>query len=190
MAFSPKGEYFFCGNDSEVQVWRVENGKRTATMNISSQAVSLAVSEDGRWLASGTYKGVYLWDTSTHEQVLKVEKGVVLGVDFSPDASRLVYASSSMWDKVVSIWDLGTLKQVQTLPHEEWVFAAKYSPQGDRIATTAPGSARVYDSSNGNLLVEINFNVDPWGKGVFWFNDHLLLPSGGNVARIEISTGQ
>ena len=75
-------------------MWRVENGKRTATMNTSSGVIrSLAVSVDGKWLAACTYKGVYLWDISTHEQVLKVENSlIVFDVDFSPDASRLVCA--------------------------------------------------------------------------------------------------
>ena len=188
MAFSPKGEYLFCGNTFEVQVWRVEDGKRVATMSTTG-VLSLAVSEDGKWLAAGTFNGVYVWDTSTHEQVLKVDNGSVFDVDFSPDASRLVCVVPL--NSVASIWDLGTHKRVQTLPHKHGVFAAKYSPEGDRIATTAHGSARVYDSSNGNLLVDINVEVDSClnGGSLLWFNGHLLVVSDRNIARIEIPTG-
>ena len=55
VATAANGEYIVGGGDGPLGVWRVEDGKRIAT--VGAAVWSLAVSEDDRWIAAGTSPG-------------------------------------------------------------------------------------------------------------------------------------
>jgi len=184
VTFSTDGEYVLSGGDG-VRVWRVEDGKKMATMKANA-VKCLAVSNDGRWIAAGTIWGhVHVWDAKTYKQVFTHREGDwdINRVDFSRNSSRLVSASNN---GTVIVWDIATRQRVQTLRHEDLVIAAKYSPEGDRIATATGRSVRVYDS-NGGVLVDINATV--YNSGLVWFNNHLLVVSDGQIKQFDASTG-
>ena len=191
VAFAANGEYLVSGGRGGVRVWRVEDGKRMATMEVN-RVECLAVSKDGRWIAAGTYDGdVIVWDTKTCETAFshkgKYIYGDINGVDFSPDSTELVSASDS---GTVSIWDIATRKRVQILDHQNLVVAVKYSPQDDRIATASIDSVRVWGSNDGCLLVNITVTVTPWrNTGLLWFNNHLFVISDRKIKQFEASTG-
>jgi WD40 repeat protein len=188
--FSANGEYLLSGGEKGVGVWRVEDGKQIATMAVG-YAKCLAVSRDGRWIAAGTnWDEVCVCDAKTFEQAFKHGKvGSINGVDFSPDSTRLVSAS----ERAATIWDIATRKRLQTLDHGDFVTvqAAKYSPQGDRIATATSKYIRVYDSSDGHLLVHIKLtDINYWlgFTDLLWFNNHLVI-SRSIIEQVEASTG-
>ena len=67
--------------------------------------------------------------------------------------------------------------------------AAKYSSQGDRIATATWDSVRIWDSNDGRLLVEFKVTVTPWwNTGLLWFNN-TFVPCDRKIKQIEASTG-
>ena len=179
------------GGVGGVGVWRVEDGKQMATVD-AWDVLCLAVSKDGRWIAAGTLFGdVFVWDAQTYENVIWYNEdhpGInrsTKAVDFSPDSTRVVSAS-----KDACIWDIATCQRVQTLAHGDPVRAAKYSPQGDRIATATENSVRVWDSNNGHLLVDIKVIVTPWyNAGLLWFNNNLFVISDSRIKQFEVSTG-
>ena len=168
-------------------MWGVEDGKQMATME-AKEVQCLAVSNDGRWIAAGTYDGdVYVWDAEAHEQVLahKEDNQPVNAVDFSPNSARLV-AGSDNWK--ATILDMATRKQVQTLDHEHWVRAAKYSAQGDRLATGTGEFVRVWDN-DGRLLATVKVGVIPYyNNGLLWSNNHLFALSDGQIKQFEASS--
>ena len=175
----------------------MEDGKRMAALAVRDDDVRcIAVSKDGRWIATGTLYGdsdVTMWDAKTFEQVFSHRESgcIIYGVDFSPDSTRLVNASSN---RTATVWDVATREKVQTLrllDHEHWVIAAKYSLQGDRIATaTFKGSVRVWDSNDGRLLMDTPVKVTPqWNKGLLWSNNHLFVVSDSTIQQLEPSTG-
>ena len=96
-------------------------------------AISVAISPDGRRLASGGTGGVIkLWDTDTWKEVgsLRADEGQVQGLSFSPDGRRL--ASASL-DRTVRVWDTGTWKRSTTFRgHNGEVLCAAFSPEGRR----------------------------------------------------------
>ena len=173
-------------------MWRVKDGKQVARMKTRGTVISLAASKNGKWIAAGTYNAMLVWNAETYEEVIKHEEGwlgqIIHGVDFSPDSMRLVAGSDK---KTAIVWDLGTGKQVQTLRHGDWVRATKYSPQGDRIATaTLGGPVRVWDSSDGRLLVDIDVKVTPqYNTGLLWSNGHLFVASDKTIKEFDASTG-
>ena len=189
VTFSANGEYLLSGGDGGVQVWRAEDGTQVARMTTRT-VYCLAVSKDGRWIAAGTnWDELFVWDAKTHKQVFKHwgDSNKVSGVDFSPDSTRLV---SALDNETASIWDIPTGKRVQTLRHDKYLKAAKYSPQGDRIATATRLSIRVWDSSDGHLLLNIKVGVTPWfSTALLWPNNHLFVISGSRIQQIDASTG-
>jgi len=189
VTFSPNGEYILSGSLDGVQVWRVEDGKQMATME-APYLRCLAMSNDGEWIAAGTSPGdMHVWDAKTYKEVSshREDSDTINGVDFSPDSTRLVSASDNC---TAIVWDIATRERVQTLRHEGSVLAAKYSPQGDQIATATRHSVRVFDSNDGRLLVDIKAAVTQWyNTGLVWFNNHLLVVSEGAVKQFEASTG-
>ena len=190
VTFAEDGKYLVSGGENGVRVWRVEDGEGMARME-APYVLCVAASKDGRWIAAGTLRGeVIVWDPETYEVVIALkEDGDINGVDFSPDSTRLVTAS---YNGRASVWDIATHQRVVgPLPHERAVRAAKFLPQGDRIATVTQESVRVYDSNNGRLLVDIKVNVTPWFStaSLLWLNDHLFVLSDNEVKQIEASTG-
>ena len=189
--FSANGEYLLSGGLGGIQVWRVKDGTQVARMEME-YVYCLAVSKDGRWIAAGTCLGdVFLWDAKTHKQIFKHKPSddyyTITGVDFSTDSTRLVSASHN---KTATIWDIPTSKRVQTLLHDNYLTAAKYSPQGDQIATATPDSIRVWDSKDGRLLLDIKVGVTPYyNTGLLWSNNHLFVISGNRIQQIDASTG-
>ncbi|KAF8548191.1 hypothetical protein OG21DRAFT_1489599 [Imleria badia] len=195
MAFTTNGEYLVSAHYNGVRDWRVEDSKEIATMK-SGAVHCLAVSKDGRWIAAGIHWGnVIVWNTKTYEKVAEFRDPnsfVIYGVDFSPDSTRLVTASSS---GTATIWDLTTRKQVSRWPHKNMVTAAKYSPQGDRIATATHESVCVWSDGNdsrlpGPRLVDIPVTVTPdCDTRLLWFKDHLFVISDRKIKEFEGSTG-
>ena len=189
VTFTANGEYLVSGDGDKVRVWRVEDGKQMATM-AAKRVSCLAVSKDGRWIAAGTFSGyAFVWHAKTYKKVFAHNEDLsdILGVDFSPDSTRVVTASKN---RTATVWDVAARKKALTLDHEEWVVAAKYSLQGDRIAAAAFGSVRVWDSNDGRLLVQIKINVTPrFNTGLLWFNTDFFVISDNKIIQFEASTG-
>ena len=194
VTFTANGEYLVAGVSKGVLVWRVRDGKKMATWAATS-VLCVAASTDGRWVAAGTLRGcVLVWDANTHEQVSahreelpRAQAHTVHAVDFSPDSTRLIASNSSK----TTIRDVSTRRHICTLDHGSWeVRAAKYSPQGDRIATATRESVQIWDSNDGRLLVDIKVQVIPWrNAGLLWSNNHLFVVSNNQIKEIDAFTG-
>ena len=206
LTFSANGQYILTVDWDGVQMWGVEDGKQMARVEARSFR-SLAVSQDGSWIAVGGEGYVLLWNTKTFEKLeffLETDEDyeTAWGVDFSPDSSQLVaavegyesfldyYGYRSRHVAKTKIWDIATRKQVQTLDHDD-ALAATYSPQGNRIATASRHCIRIWDNNDGRLILDIK---DVKAAEVLWqSNDHLFVLScrGGSTIfqQIDASTG-
>ncbi|MEE2709114.1 MAG: caspase family protein [Gemmatimonadota bacterium] len=91
----------------------------------------MAVSHDGRWLASGSGhdESIRLWDLPNRRLAgtLNAHTGLVSSIAFSPDASRLV---SGSWDSTVRVWDLDRKQLVGTFLEDCPVWTVAFSPDG------------------------------------------------------------
>ena len=158
---------------------------------------TLAASKDGRWIAMGSDaddRSVVVWDAKTFKSFFRHKENIqVRAVDFSPDSTRLVHASlaSARQTYTATIWDVAARKKVLTLDHEGWVIAAKYSPQGDRIATATHEFVRVWDSNDGRLLMDIPVTVTQYYNArLLWSNNHIFFISDKKTLKqFEASTG-
>lgn len=185
MVFSENGEYLVSSHYGGVRVWGVEVSKEMATLKTNGKVDCLGVSKDGSWIAAGNWRGdVFVWDANTYEQKHTWNNGKnhIVGVDFSPDSTHLVAASMSF---TATIWDIATGKVTQNLYPEDPVLTAKYSPQGDRIATATNKHVLVWDR-DGRLLAEIPVQLGEWRTTrLVWCNDLLVVASGNEIKKIE-----
>ena len=184
MMFSVNGEYLVSAHSDDVRVWRVEDGREMARLEVK-EVECLAVSKDDNWIATGTFWGdVIVWDANTYKQKYRwrMERDTPgYGLDFSPDVTQLVAAST---DKTAIIWDVATGNEVRTLVHDDWVRTVKYSPQGDRITTATSDHVRVWDSENGRLMHEIPASCrDP--VSLVWGNNLVFVVSMDKVWKIQ-----
>ena len=188
VTFTANGEYLVSGGYEGVQIWRVKDGERVATKKVEDGVWGIVVSKDGRFIAAQSSTDMLVWDATTYKEVFASYVGKIWDIDFSPDSSRLVSADGEPIH-TASIWDIAVRKKVRTLYHEQKVEAARYSPQGDRIATASYESIRVWDSDDGRLLVNMEVQLG-LTCGLLWFNNHLFVKTeSGEIKQIDASTG-
>jgi RNA polymerase sigma factor (sigma-70 family) len=163
VAFSADGRAVVTGDEKRgLCAWDVDSGRELCRFGGGGQPVhALAVSPDGKWLASvgmtvgrrgdmATYNpagAVRLWDFATGAEARTIEMttapGGVAGVAFSPDGQSLI-ASGWVLDPFVGVWDVATGRKVRDLPrHVSAAVTLAVSPDGRALATTSTAIAEV-----------------------------------------------
>lgn len=114
-------------------------------------ALSLALSPDGRLLAVGDRNGgIAIIDTATRRQIgapLGGHKGGIEDLDFSPDGARLV---SSGDDGTIRLWPVndGRVGDGEVVARfSDVIWAVAFDPKGESIASAgADGSVRLWNA--------------------------------------------
>ncbi len=105
-------------------------------MDARDYARSIAISPDGRWLATGfLYEGIRIWEVDTGQpvQTLKGHAATVNSIAFSPDSLLLASASR---DRSIKLWDAQSGAEVRELRgHDGEVSAVAFSPDGQWLAS-------------------------------------------------------
>ena len=121
----------------------------------AGRVLSLAVSSDGRLLASGGTEGkVELWNVSTgkHAHTFSGHRGAVTGLTFRGGSSDLYSASE---DKTVKLWNAESLTYVETLFGHESAITGIDSLLSERAVTSGglDRSVRVWKISEETQLL-------------------------------------
>ena len=130
------------GTVSELKLWDAANGQLLHNLNPQGGVSAVALSVDGKALASGGGdKSVSLWDIQSGQlkQKLIGHEGVITAIVFSPDGMTLASGST---DLTVKLWNSQTGELLRTLKdHQFLVTSVAFSPDGKTLAT---GSASVH----------------------------------------------
>ena len=137
------------GDDKKIIFWDVTSGKKLRELESLVHVRALAVSNDGKYLASGggnkdetieinsDLDNLSIWDLSTGKKLFNLPSHnddiADGGLAFSADSKFL--ASASL-DKTVRIWEVATGKVLHILTgHTSTVEKAVFSPDGSLVAT-------------------------------------------------------
>ncbi|KAG6369523.1 WD40-repeat-containing domain protein [Boletus reticuloceps] len=199
-----------CGGEElgTFRPWRVKDGQEVGKPIRAEKAeiYAAALSPDCKWLVCGLKllgsvdgrSQVIVWDAQTHKKVFDVKDGhtnTVFSVDIGPDSTKFATGGS---DNLAFIWSMTTGERlIGPLQHDGWaVVAVQFSPNGDRIATASAENKdakpiRIYDTENGQQLVEIPFRCYNVSSPLAWSADgrELLAASYSEVRRFDSSSG-
>lgn len=112
-------------------MWRLCQGGyriRLPMVNYDNASV-MAISPDGKTLATGFEETVKLWDALTGQEkgALMGHRGLVRWLAFTPDGKRLISAGA----KTIHDWDLVTGKELRTLTPGPGSASARFAVAGD-----------------------------------------------------------
>ena len=174
----------------------------TQTFTGHSDSVnSVAVSPDGKYLASGSskiIKGKYFWNDDTHcgelfiwdaksGQRIKTLEGHsnrVFSLSWSPDGK---YLASGSWDYTVIIWDAKSGQRIKTLyGHSRGVKSVCWSPDGKYLASgSTDKTVIIWDANSGQRIKSLEGHSS-LVKSVCWSPDGKYLASGSGDKTVKI----
>ncbi|WP_036485796.1 caspase family protein [Myxosarcina sp. GI1] len=136
VGFIDNKHFATAGDDGIVKLWQLSNDNLVNSYSNSGQVNSFSFSPDGKYLASATREGIYIWNRDgLLLQTLNGHTGEVLDVSFKKPISNSsgdYQLVSTGVDKTVRIWqingnnssDNGGIYSIATSPTEPDVFAA------------------------------------------------------------------
>jgi WD40 repeat protein len=168
-AWSPDGRRVVTSTRSgHVKIWDAARGLELLNIDAASPAVW---SRDGLFVATGGAGSVNVWDAATGDLRLSLagHNEYVVGIEWSPDNSRILTASR---DGMAKIWDAASGVLLVTLAgHTDDINAAAWSPNGTRIVTASSDqTAKIWDAITGSQLFTIPAH-DDIVYGVSWSPD-------------------
>jgi len=149
LAYSPDGTRIIVAAGRDIRVWNVDRHAVVLTMTgHEDDVIAVAVSSDGRWIASGSNdRTARLWRATTGQPVatLTGHDASVGAVAFSPDSTRLVSGGS---DRALRLWDVATHEPILVLQgHQGSVTSVAFTPDGSRIVSgSSDRTVRVWES--------------------------------------------
>jgi WD40 repeat protein len=197
IAFTPDGKTLISSGNESIRLWDVASGKEKAALTRGrSSAKAVAVSPDGKLLASGNWDTtVRLWDSASGAELatLTGHTGPLLTVAFSPDGSLLASGGrDEKWEKAeVKLWDLRTRTELASLPGvADPVSRLAFSPDGKTVAVgDIRGRVFLWDVASKKVRQCLKGHTSV--SGVIWSRDGRRLVSGGNDIRIwDPATGK
>lgn len=145
--------------------------RSVATLSGHTQAVvGLAVSRDGKYLATGSADStILIRDAGSYELIrtIRGHKGQVTTLDFSPDSKTLVSGST---DKTLRLWNLEDGNEVKNYNAEfkQGIYQVKFSHDGNMLGVASwewvngvQGFAKVLDLQTGKLIQRFNTDNHP-----------------------------
>jgi hypothetical protein len=140
------------GVSGRVWVWNTADWSPAHVLEGHKDAIySLAISADGKLLATGSYdQKITLWNLDVGKvlRILEGHNAAVFGVAFRPDGKVLASVSA---DRTLKLWDVATGKRLDTRPESsKELYALAFSPDGRRVAAGGVDNRiRIWQVSDG-----------------------------------------
>jgi WD40 repeat protein/DNA-binding SARP family transcriptional activator len=210
IAFTPDGRRLVAGSGREgtVRVWSADSGEELLVLDQHARTdapvravIGVDVSPDGSRIATAGADGsARIFDAETGRQLVVIRgrhcaRGRLCRVNravFSPDGARI---ATTGWDATVRIFDAATGRQLRVLrghaPGGFGTYPVAWSPDGDRLLSTAADGTRIWDARTGRQLLALPPSGGP-GVSAVWSPDGrgVLTESGIGPVVWEASSGE
>ncbi len=172
MALSPDRSLLAVGRGSVIDWYRItpgDAGKTEAKVALAARSEghrdavqSLAFSADGKYLASGGFRSIHLWETATPAKTVREIREPFLGritaLRFLPDGKKLL-AADSLPSQLGRLHEI-TLDSGKALTfdsaHLDTIFSIALSVDGKRYATTSADKLiTVRDASSHEIVMRL-----------------------------------
>ncbi len=161
IVFVPNSEIFYSsGGDGKIVRWDLNSGSKTGRILIDNNFInrSLAISNNGRWLACGTTtSGIQLFNLNqpnTQPDMLEGHGGWVESLAFTTDNNGLYSAST---DKTIIFWDLISGTNKEFYKYTDKISSISISSQGNMLAGgSADGKIFLWNLTSGKSSVIYN----------------------------------
>ncbi|KAF9120780.1 WD_REPEATS_REGION domain-containing protein [Mortierella sp. 14UC] len=159
--FSPDGQWIICGNqDRQLVLRKATNGEQEDILGeLHGRLRSVVFSQNGRWMATCSFRFVKLWDTDTFTERAswKNHSRVVRGAAFSADSSQIVSCGS---DRTIHRADLSTidtdLNSQDDFDDVSEITTIAFSPNSLQAASGSDDySVRLWDIRTGDLAATL-----------------------------------
>ena len=161
--------------DHQGHVMRLDRPDQPLRLTKHDAVAHIAVSPDGRWVATGTWhgRGVVVWDADTGQKIAdlfpEASSAVVL---MSSDGRRLAAGAN----EVCRIWEVGSWKLLHEFP-AAYPYVMAFSPDGGTLALSQSRQAiRLLEATSGATLALLNLpdaDMTNWAR---------FTPDGGRLA--------
>ncbi|KAG2752823.1 WD40 repeat-like protein [Suillus brevipes Sb2] len=149
--------------DGSIRQWKRDGEPVGKPLDNDGEGIgTMAVSPDERMVVCGSVDGrLRLWNIKEGSMIGEPWKGhdaAVRCLDWSPDALEIASGSE---DGTIRRWNPDTGRQIAPpiKTRHGWVYAVKYSQQGDKFISGGDGVICIW-SRDGKLLIEINGHDD------------------------------
>jgi WD40 repeat protein/serine/threonine protein kinase len=162
VVITPDGGEVFAGHGRGLILrWDVKSGKPLASLNVPGGLVqSLAVSPDGRWLASAGFdRLIRIWSLPSGSLIRSIPSGQgedsISCLKFSPDSTRLASGSGHLSflesPGSIALWDVETGNPLWSVaPTPVSIRDIAFSPDETKLAVALhDGRIRLHDPSTG-----------------------------------------
>ncbi|HVR35482.1 MAG TPA: serine/threonine-protein kinase, partial [Methylomirabilota bacterium] len=200
VAFSPDGTRFVVGvkegRNGYLRIWDTAEGTPlTEDLRQGNEVIRVAFSPDGRRVLTSALDddnnedGTRSWDAATGALVAKNESAAhrMGATVYSADGLLAAVSDEAGYAQVM---DAETLRPLwPRLFHGSWVHHCTFSPDGQRLATSAEdGLTRVWELANPGGLSDIAGDDDDLLNDVLF--DALFSPDGELVLRVSLNSAR
>ncbi len=206
LALSPDKSTIAAGRGNQIDVYDATSGTFIRALNAPglethdkkpikgahvSIVESMAFSPDGKYLASGSFREVHIWDVKTGALLdrLKGFAHNVVCLAFSPDNKLLATGGGApTQDGEIKFFEVGSWKQKGEVKngHSDTVYGICFSPDSTKIVSgSADRFVKVFEVPSGKFLLSFEGHTNHV-LDVGWYSDGKLIASASADKTIKI----
>jgi WD40 repeat protein len=203
VAFSPDHlELAIAGDNGLVQLYSAESGAAVDILTGVGDVVSATTYlHDNTLVTAAKNKSIVHWNTQAPWSLVSTIGSIddptvfadrVISLDFSPDGKLLAAAGGEpSRSGELKLWNIADpvkpmLARAFKDPHSDTIFSARFSPEGDRIATGAADRfVKIWNTADGTLIRALEGHTHHV-LGVAWRMDGKTLATGSADNTIKV----